>query len=313
MSDTVGLEKRASELRAELAKHARLYYEQDAPEISDFEYDRLMRELQDIERERPDLVTADSPTHRIGGAPRAGFVKVIHAAPMMSLENALDRAELASFYAKLCEALHETKVQVLCEPKIDGLAVSLVYENGVFTRGSTRGDGKTGEDVTANLRTIRTLPLRLTRAIPGRFEVRGEVCIDKKGFEALNAAREERGEPLFANPRNAAAGSLRTLDPKETARRNLKIYLYQIIDPEKYGITTQQEMLNEIAALGLPMQGSEKLCDSLDEIYAYLDRWETVLLRAPHRHGRRRGEAQQHRAALCLWRDGEGPEVGDSL
>lgn len=275
MSDSAGLEKRASELRAALSKHARLYYEQDKPEISDFEYDRLMRELQDIEREHPELTAADSPTHRIGGAPREGFVKVTHMSPMMSLENALDRAELAVFYSKLCEALHEKNVQVVCEPKIDGLAVSLIYENGVFLRGSTRGDGKVGEDVTANLRTIKTLPLRLKRDIPGLFEVRGEVCIDKKGFEALNAAREERGEPLFANPRNAAAGSLRTLDPKETARRNLKIYLYQIIDPEKYGIATQQQMLDEITALGLPMQGSEKLCDSLDGIYAYLDRWET--------------------------------------
>ena len=281
MSDTADLEKRAAELRRGLERHAKLYYEQDSPEISDAEYDGLMRELQEIEQEHPELVSPDSPTHRIGGAPRDGFVKVTHLSPMMSLENALDRAELAAFYAKLCEALSEENVQTVCEPKIDGLAVSLIYEDGVFLRGSTRGDGKTGEDVTANLRTIKTLPLRLSRAIPGIFEVRGEVCIDKKGFEKLNEAREERGEPLFANPRNAAAGSLRTLDPRETARRNLKIYLYQIIDPENHGIATQQQMLREITALGLPMQGSEDLCDSLGQIYAYLDGWETKRFEHP--------------------------------
>ena len=156
MSDFENLKKRAEELRGELERHARLYYEQDAPEISDFQYDGLMRELQDIEKEHPELITPDSPTHRVGGAPREGFVKVAHAVPMMSLDNALDRAELASFYAKLCEALGDEKAEVVCEPKIDGLAVSLVYEDGLFVSGSTRGDGQIGEEVTANLRTIRS-------------------------------------------------------------------------------------------------------------------------------------------------------------
>ena len=269
------LKKRAEELRAELNRHARLYYEDDAPEISDFQYDELMRELQDIEGKYPELAEPDSPTQRIGGAPREGFVKVAHAEPMMSLENALNRDELADFYTKLGESLSDANPAVLCEPKIDGLAVSLVYENGLFVRGSTRGDGQIGEDVTANLKTIRTMPLRLAQAVEGTLEVRGEVCIDKKGFAALNAAREENREPLFANPRNAAAGSLRTLDPKETARRNLKIYLYQVISPEKYGVTTQKRMLEWLAELGLPTQGSERLCNSLDDIYAYLDEWET--------------------------------------
>ena len=278
------LKKRAEELRAELNRHARLYYEDDAPEISDFQYDELMRELQDIEEKYPELAEPDSPTQRIGGAPREGFVKVAHAEPMMSLENALNRDELADFYTKLGESLSDANPAVLCEPKIDGLAVSLVYENGLFVRGSTRGDGQIGEDVTANLKTIRTMPLRLAQAVEGTLEVRGEVCIDKKGFAALNAAREENREPLFANPRNAAAGSLRTLDPKETARRNLKIYLYQVIAPEKYGVTTQKRMLEWLAELALPTQGSERLCNSLDDIYAYLDEWETGALRASDRH-----------------------------
>lgn len=281
MTEFENLKNRALELRGELGRHARLYYEEDAPEISDFQYDSMLHELRDIEEKYPELVTPDSPTHRIGGAPREGFVKVSHLSPMMSLDNALDRAELAVFYTKLCEALHDPKTEVLCEPKIDGLAVSLIYDNGLFLSGSTRGDGHLGEDVTANLRTIRTLPLKLAKPIPGLFEVRGEVCIDKKGFAALNEAREEQGLPLFANPRNAAAGSLRTLDPRETARRKLKIYLYQIIDPEKYGIKTQQQMLEEIQALGLPMQGGERLCDSLAQIEDYLTQWETKRFEHP--------------------------------
>ena len=275
------LKERAKELREELARHAKLYYVDDTPEISDFQYDALMRELQDIEKNHPELVTADSPTRRVGGAPREGFVKVVHAMPMMSLENALNRAELASFYARLQETLHDDAAEVLCEPKIDGLAVSLVYEDGLFASGSTRGDGQVGEDVTPNLRTIKTLPLRLAQELPGRFEVRGEVCIDKKGFAALNAAREEKGEPPFANPRNAAAGSLRTLDPRETARRSLKIYLYQIIGAESFGVSTQKEMLEKIAALGLPMQGAERLCTNISEINSYLDEWETKRFEHP--------------------------------
>lgn len=281
MSDLENLRERADRLREELTRHAMLYYVEDAPEISDFQYDALMRELQDIEKANPELVTADSPTHRIGGAPREGFVKVTHEVPMMSLDNALNRAELASFYARLQEALAADAVEVLCEPKIDGLAVSLIYEEGLFVRGATRGDGRTGEDVTANLRTIKTLPLRLKEQLPGRFEVRGEVCIDKKSFAALNAAREERGEPLFANPRNAAAGSLRTLDPRETARRGLKIYLYQIVEPERFGVATQSEMLDRIASLGLPMQGAQRLCRKMADIDAYLDEWETKRFEHP--------------------------------
>ena len=274
MSDLEDLRKRAQELREELTRHALLYYVEDAPEISDFQYDALMRELQDIERAYPELVTADSPTHRVGGAPREGFVKVTHEAPMMSLDNALNRQELISFYARLQEALRTEFVDVLCEPKIDGLAVSLVYEDGLLALGSTRGDGRTGEDVTANLRTIKTLPLRLKDGPAGRFEVRGEVCIDKKSFAALNEAREENGETLFANPRNAAAGSLRTLDPRETAKRGLKIYLYQIVEPERFGVGTQKDMLDMIVSLGLPMQGAQRLCRNISDVGAYLDEWE---------------------------------------
>lgn len=264
---------RASELRRIIERNAALYYEKDAPEISDREYDLLLRELQEIETKYPELAAPDSPTRRVGGAPKEGFVKVSHHIPMMSLDNALTREELESFYVKLSQSLGVGPAAVICEPKIDGLAVSLVYENGVFVRGATRGDGTVGEDVTANLRTIRTMPLRLAVEAEGTVEVRGEVCIDKKGFAALNAEREEAGEPLFANPRNAAAGSLRQLDPKITARRKLKIFLYQVVDAQKLGIKTQFDMLRWIREAGLPTQGAEARVSSVGEINKYLDEW----------------------------------------
>lgn len=273
MSAPEDLKSRAEQLRVELAHHAQLYYEQDSPEISDFQYDSLVRELQKIETTYPELVTPDSPTHRIGGAPREGFTKVEHPSPMMSLDNALNREELKNYYEKLCQSLEVTAIPVLCEPKIDGLAVSLIYEDGFFKSGSTRGNGHVGEDVTPNLKTIRTMPLSLHEKIDGLVEVRGEVCMDKKDFAILNAAREESGEAMFANPRNAAAGSLRQLDPKITASRRLSVYLYQIIEPEKYGVASQQNMLDKLRTWGLPVQGSEKLCTCLDDIYGYLDIW----------------------------------------
>lgn len=267
------LKKRALELRAELKHHAELYYVLDRSEISDFEYDRLLRELAAIEEKHPELRTPDSPTHRIGGAPREGFVKVEHGEPMMSLDNALEIDELRSFYLKTAQALGMKSLPVICEPKIDGLAVSLIYEDGVFMSGATRGDGRVGEDITANLRTIKSLPLKLKENVRGRLEVRGEICMDKKGFAALNANREEAGKPLFANPRNAAAGSVRQLNPKVTAERKLKIYLYQVVDPKRHGIKSQKEMLEMISRIGLPVQGSERLCTSLNEVEIYLEKW----------------------------------------
>lgn len=264
---------RAAELNEILKRGSMLYYEQDEPEISDRAYDLLLRELEEIEAQYPELAAEDSPTRRIGGAPREGFVKVRHGQPMMSLDNALTREELDSFYTKLSESVSAPRCFVTCEPKIDGLAVSLIYEDGVFVRGATRGDGTIGEDVTSNLRTIRTMPLELAEKIVGTLEVRGEVCIDKKGFAALNAGREEAGEPLFANPRNAAAGSLRQLDPKITAQRKLRIYLYQVVSPGKYAISTQYEMLKWLEKAGFPQQGAGRRCSSIEEINNYLDEW----------------------------------------
>ena len=264
---------RAEELRSEIIRHSRLYYEQDNPKISDSEYDALFLELLSIEAEHPEFITPDSPTHRIGGAPKEGFAKVIHDVPMMSLDNALNEEELHSFYQKMCDAFGVLSLPVFCEPKIDGLAVSLIYEDGVFKSGATRGDGHIGEDVTSNLKTIRTLPLRLLSLIEGTFEVRGEVCMDKEGFAKLNETREDAGEPLFANPRNAAAGSIRQLDPKVAASRGLKIYLYQIVYPEKYGVFSQHDMIEKLSSLGLPVQGKERLCHTFSDVKDYIGMW----------------------------------------
>lgn len=264
---------RIKELRALLDRYAKLYYEQDAPAISDYEYDKLAKELEQLEREHPETADANSPTQRVGGAVKDGFKKVEHTVQMMSLDNALNREELQKFYEKLSASFEVASIPVLCEPKIDGLSASLIYENGIFKSGATRGNGRIGEDVTENLRTIKTLPLELAEKLHGIIEVRGEVCMDKADFAALNAEREDRGETLFANPRNAAAGSLRQLDSAITAQRRLSIYLYQIVSPEKYGINTQAEMLDKLRAWGLPVQNSECLCNNLDEINAYLDEW----------------------------------------
>lgn len=266
--------RRVERLRAEIARHDELYYLHDAPEIEDHEYDALYRELADLEREHPELVAPDSPTLRVRGKALSEFSKVVHEEPMMSLENALDRAELRTFFDKSTEELGGEQ-RWLCEPKIDGLAVSVIYQDGIFVSGSTRGDGKVGEDVTDNVRTIRSLPMRLKAARPGTIELRGEVCMSRDDFASLNARREENGEALFANPRNAAAGSLRQLDSRVTASRDLKIFLYAIRSPELLGIATQGDLLSWIGENGLPLHGKHKLCLSFGEIERYLDWWGT--------------------------------------
>ncbi len=215
---------RAAWLRDELRRHEHLYYALARPEVSDAEYDALARELLAIEEAYPEVVTPDSPTRRVGGAPVDDLPNVRHEVPLLSLENAYDEAELDAWLTRVSDRLDGRLPEVVCELKIDGLSVSLVYEDGVLVRGATRGDGTTGEDVTPNVRTIRVLPLRLPPGAPRLLEARGEVYLGKSAFRALNAAREEAGDPLFANPRNAAAGSLRLLDSRETARRKLSVY-----------------------------------------------------------------------------------------
>ena len=220
-------EKRLHALRQELQRHNYLYYVLDRPEVSDSEYDRLLRELQALEAEHPDLVTPDSPSQRVGAAPAAEFGEVHHRVPMLSLDNAFSEEDLQGFDRRVREKLDQEEVEYTAEPKLDGLAISLRYEDGMLISGATRGDGATGEDVTQNVRTVRSIPLQLMgKGWPAVLEVRGEVYMPKKGFDALNRELAKRGEKAYVNPRNTAAGSLRQLDPRITAQRPLEFYAY---------------------------------------------------------------------------------------
>ena len=225
-------ERQIEQLRQQLHHHNYRYHVLDDPEITDAEYDQLMRRLQELEGAFPDLVRPDSPTQRVGAAPLETFGTVLHSLPMLSLDNAFSAGEVRNFDERIRRHLGLSgAVEYVAEPKIDGLAVELVYEDGLFIQGSTRGDGVRGEEITQNLRTIKSLPLRLIAAhgpMPQRLEVRGEVYMTKRDFQRLNARREEEGEPTFANPRNASAGSLRQLDPRITAGRPLQIFCYGI-------------------------------------------------------------------------------------
>lgn len=248
---------RIEELRRLLEHHNRLYYVLDAPEISDAEYDALFRELQELEKRFPELVTPGSPTQRVGGAPLEKFAAVAHRLPMLSLENAVNEAEIREFDQRVKKVLglsSDATIDYICEPKMDGLAVELVYEDGLLTVASTRGDGVTGEDVTANIRTIRSLPLRLGgRDVPRLLEVRGEVFLSLEAFRLINTEKEENGEAPFANPRNAAAGSLRQLDPRVTAKRPLSFFCYAPGVCEGARFASQQEFLDAAAARGIPV------------------------------------------------------------
>jgi DNA ligase (NAD+) len=266
--------KRALELKSLIAENDRLYYVMDAPEIEDHEYDALLRELAAIESDHPELLTPDSPNMRVRGEARGEFRKFTHASPMQSLDNALDLSELQSFYERATKSLGREDIEWVCEPKLDGLAVSLIYRDGVLETGATRGDGTVGEDVTRNIRTIRSLPLKLLGSPPGLVEVRGEVCMSRDDFAELNKSREESEEPLFANPRNAAAGSLRQLDHRVTASRKLSIFLYHLADADRFGVRTQWEILLRLEEMGLPTQKSRRLCASLADAEAYLAEWD---------------------------------------
>lgn len=274
---------RIETLRSEIRRHDYLYYVQDQPEIADVEYDRLMRELQALEAAHPELIAADSPTQRVGGQPAEGFRVVEHTVPMLSLANAFDEAELRAFDERVRKKLGPDPVEYVCELKFDGLAVSLTYQGGEFLQGATRGDGFRGEDVTHNLRTIRSLPLRLRsealervggrEALHTRLQVRGEVFFTWKAFEATNEARAAAGEPRFANPRNAGAGSLRQLDPRITAGRRLDLYVYGL-DSELPGIETHWAALGLLRELGFPVNWAHtRVCHGIDEVVEFCLSW----------------------------------------
>ena len=258
--------KRVKELHKLLNKYNYEYYVLDQPTVPDSEYDRLMQELIKLETKFPQLITKNSPTQRVGGEVLEGFQKVEHSIPMLSLGNAFNEADIRDFDRRVRQAVGD--VTYVCELKIDGLAISLRYENGQFVQGATRGDGTVGEDITANLRTIRSIPLQLKEDVT--IEVRGECFMPKKSFEALNAAREQNGEILFANPRNAAAGSLRQLDPKIAASRNLDVFLYAIGENNLDFIDRHSEGLNYLDRLGLKTNKERRVCRTIDEVLEYI-------------------------------------------
>ncbi|MGG3804106.1 NAD-dependent DNA ligase LigA [Metabacillus fastidiosus] len=257
------LEQRAKELRDLINTYNYEYHVLDNPSVPDAEYDRLMRELIALEEEHPELKFPDSPTQRVGGTILEGFKKVEHTTPMLSLGNAFNDQDLRDFDRRVRQGVGDN-IEYVVELKIDGLAVSLRYENGVFVQGSTRGDGTTGEDITENLKTIHSIPLRLKRDIS--FEVRGEAFMPKKSFEKLNELRLQNEEPLFANPRNAAAGSLRQLDPKIVAKRNLSIFVYSIADIGETGVATQSESLDLLEELGFKTNKERRTCRNIEEV-----------------------------------------------
>lgn len=266
-----GPAERLEGLREQIRLHAHRYYVLDDPIISDGEYDELFRQLLEIEARHPELVTADSPSHRVGGPPLAAFAPVRHATPMLSLDNIFSATEFTAFAERVQRFLRlDEPVRYVTEPKLDGLAVELVYRDGLLEVGATRGDGQSGENITAQLKTVPSIPLRLdpqpAAGWPAELHVRGEVFLSKKGFLLLNRQRQEEGEPLFANPRNAAAGSLRQLDPRITARRPLAFFVYGVGNTETLPASGQRELLDGLGRLGLPLNPLVRVCGSLAEV-----------------------------------------------
>ena len=272
------IQSEVEQLREEVRRHEELYYVFDSPEISDAEYDELLERLRRLEDQHPELVTPDSPTQRVGGRPAAGFAEVVHRRPMLSLDNSYNIEELRAFDQR-CRRLAEGRpLDYVAELKIDGLSLSLQYENQLLTRGLTRGDGLTGEDVTQNARTIRSIPLRLrgdTTKIGNEIEVRGEAFIPRTVFERINAEREEQGEPRFANPRNAAAGTLRQLDSRIVAARRLDLFAYDLLVGDRKPFPTHWQALDWLEKTGFRVNPHRILCDSIDQVIEFANQMET--------------------------------------
>ncbi|HEY0764896.1 MAG TPA: NAD-dependent DNA ligase LigA [Pyrinomonadaceae bacterium] len=266
-------------LRKEIRHHDELYYVAAQPEISDREYDELLERLQKLEADNPELITPDSPTQRVGGRPAEGFPEVVHTRPMMSLDNSYNIDELRAFDER-CQRLAEgRKLEYVAELKIDGLSLSLQYEDGLLVRGVTRGDGRIGEDVTQNARTIRSVPLRLKsqkKSIDSNLEVRGEVFIPRDVFEKTNAEREEQGEPRFQNPRNAAAGAIRQLDSKLVARRKLDMFAYDLLTNVRKPFPTHWEALDWLEQAGFRVNKNRKLCETIEEVIEFANEQEAL-------------------------------------
>ena len=281
MAKNAEIEKEIEKLREDIRYHEHRYYILMDPEISDVKFDKLMHRLQEIEKEHPDLVTPDSPTQRVGGQPAEEFAKVRHSAPMLSLDNTYSVDELRDFDRRVRELSGREQVPYVAELKLDGLSMALTYEDGVLTRGLTRGDGVTGEDVTQNVKTIRSVPLKVDPrklgAIgrPGKFEVRGEVIMTHKAFRRANEQREKNGEQPFANPRNAAAGAIRQLDPRIVAQRNLDIFVYYLLVNGRPPLKQHWKVLEALEHLGFKVNPYRKLAPSFDELIGYIQEMES--------------------------------------
>ena len=275
-------------LRKTIREHEYRYYVLDDPKISDAEFDKLMNQLKALEAKYPDLVTPDSPTQRVGGSPREGFQTVRHKRPMLSLDNAFSYDELREFDRRVRELAGRERVEYVTEQKFDGLSMSLQYEGGVFARGVTRGDGTTGEDVTPNVRAIRSVPLRVDSAtlkklrLAADFEVRGEIIMPRSAFEELNRQQEEQGGKRFANPRNAAAGAVRVLDPAITASRRLDFYAYMLLAGDRVPVKRHSDALEALAKLQFKVSRDWKLCCTLDEVLKYCEAWESRREKLPY-------------------------------
>jgi DNA ligase (NAD+) len=270
------VEQEIRKLREEIERHEYLYYVRDQPEISDAEYDKLMRELERLEQEHPEFRTPDSPTQRVGGTPREGLQKVEHSSPMLSLDNALSEDELREFDKRTRSLLKGEKFEYVAELKLDGLSMAVRYHQGNLDQAITRGDGRVGEDVTENARTIRSLPLRVRKdgVKWNAFEVRGEVVMPRSAFERLNLDRDSANLSRFANPRNAAAGALRNLDPRITAKRQLDFFCYFLLKNDRYALDSQWESLETASAMGFKVNPHRKRCEDVDELLAFIASWE---------------------------------------
>lgn len=288
MPKSAAAAKQIEKLREELRRHEYLYFVQDNPEISDVKFDKMMAELKRLEAENPELVTPDSPTQRVGGAPRKGFETRQHSPAMMSLDNTYSTDELANFDRRVRELSGRENIDYVTENKFDGLSMSLVYEGGVLARGVTRGDGTTGEDVTANVRTIRSIPLRVDAAelkklrLPSNFEVRGEIVMPLRAFEALNEKQEEEGGKRFANPRNAAAGAVRMLDPEITRSRRLEFYGYFLLAGGRMPTRLHSEALEDLQKLHFRVAPDWRICHSLEAVRKFIDALETKRDKLPY-------------------------------
>src|SRR6266487_3937303 len=282
------IDQRLESLREKIRQHEYRYYVLDDPEISDAEFDRLMNELKNLEAEHPDLITPDSPTQRVGGKPREGFVKVRHSSPMLSLDNAYTEEELRNWERRVHELSGRKDVEYVCELKLDGMSLAVRYEDGRLVRGITRGDGTTGEDVTSNVRTVRSIPLSISReklkktGVPLDFEVRGEMLMPIAAFKKMNEEREQKGLSLFANPRNATAGTVRQLEPSITAQRRLDYFCYSLLQDGRTFFKRHWETLNALEAVGFKVNLRRALAKNFDEVWAFIQQWEDKREQLPY-------------------------------